>query len=815
MDFKEAIEVALQGESLLFIGAGFSIGAIAVNGNKLLTAPQLAQELCRLCDCDATDNLMDAADDYIDATNDLDEVVNVLSSHLKVKNTEYFHREIASVPWRCVFTTNYDNAYELASLEIGKDYKAITLSNVVKNIGKNDNIVVHLNGMIETLNKSNIHDEFKLSDSSYLTNDFMNSEWYDKFIREAEIARSIFFIGYSMYDIDIKKILSAHPALKEKTFFIIPSFSEDRTKRTVSKFGKLIEKTTEEFSKDIISAKSNFQIKEKPELFTSFEIMNYNSYSTNPQTITNDDAFELFFYGKIDRNKIYHCISHGECCNYYIIRKELGDIMSLIQNTNTQNILIQSEFGNGKTLLIEGIKASCARAGIPCAQLIEENEDTSREIDRILQNTKKQVVIFDGYHKYLKSLKHVCASRPTNTVAIITERTAFYDIYHGKLSGIMDIDSNEGISVIKLDTMDQKSVESIINCFEAHGFWQDLSSYSLVQKNNFINNKCNASIANTLLEALKSQDISNRLKEVFGELNKNAIYRDITVSACILLTVTTSFNVQTILDIIKKKMRNTIVFESNPAYRQLFDQGTYRLSFKSPILARHILTNLTPADTIVSILIKIYTYFSEKRSTPEHFSIMREFDKFSTIQSLLPDANKLQSASKYFDAIGGMNGNTHNFHYWLQYAIAKTVYDDFDQAGVMFKSAYSYYAKKHPGQYHNMLDNHYARFLLLRATKGNHEFSDYSYFKEANTIVQRQIHHPKETLHFPYRCSVIYSDYFKRMRAEMSPEENDHFTNQVIQILKKIDSLPDPVQNYRDILKTKSDLTSLLKSLDN
>ncbi|WP_435868365.1 hypothetical protein, partial [Escherichia coli] len=64
--------------------------------------------------------------------------------------------------------------------------------------------------------------KIKLSDSSYLSPDsFVNSDWYYHFKKDLETASAIVFMGYSMYDMDVKKFLFENPELQEKTYFVV------------------------------------------------------------------------------------------------------------------------------------------------------------------------------------------------------------------------------------------------------------------------------------------------------------------------------------------------------------------------------------------------------------------------------------------------------------------------------------------------------------------------------------------------------------------------------------------------------------------
>ncbi|WP_320008439.1 SIR2 family protein [Maridesulfovibrio sp.] len=816
MDFTKAINMALDNKSLLFLGAGYSLGATAINGKNLLTAPQLAEKLCELAHITKTTNLMDAADDYIDEVADIDQVIETLSKYLKAKKVEPYHQKIAQIPWRCVFTTNYDNVYELACLNESKNYKIATMSDSIQAIGAKENLVVHLNGMIERLDRNTIQTEFKLSNSSYLTSEFINSLWYEKFIREAEISKSIFFIGYSLYDIDIKRILNAHPTLKEKTFFILPNFATEREKKIACKFGTLIEKTTEEFSQTLTKSQERFIPTTKEPLLTSFELTNDRTYSTTPIRIHYDDVFELFFLGNYDKNKIYQSLLSESKDRYYIKRKELLDIFSIIKDGSCKNILIQSDFGNGKTLLIEGLKALCAKNGLPCYQLIEHSNSSVAELDYILKKTNKQILIIEDYNRYTHLLKQISISRPDNLILILSERTAINDIFIDRLSKNLSItEQQEDLRIFNINILDDESITELVETFNDYGLWQDFSNENFYTKIKTISINCKGAFAHTLLKAIKSSDIEKRLRNIYDELKDNSAYRDIVTTICIFSSISYNIDVQTVLNILDNPIRNSVTFETNPAVREIFNTNTYQISLKSSILAKHIISTFLNANHVVSILIKTYEYCNKRNQghNNKYFLVMRELDKFSNIQDLLPREQRLQSSADYFDGIGALNNNSSNYHYWLQYAISKTVYEDFPQAKTMFNSAYSLYRKKNTKTRNNMLDNHYARFLLLRAIKTDNH-SSYTIFKKANTIVQRQIHLVKETEHFPYRCTILYPDYFRKEISNLTEDNILHFMVQLRQILKQIKKIPSPLQYNRNVSISRTNLTKLLHTIE-
>lgn len=66
-----------------------------------------------------------------------------------------------------------------------------------------------------------------------------------------ERASVIVFVGYSLYDIDIQKILFENKSLKEKTFFVTKESISIKSKFNLEKFGTILPIGVEEFGKEI------------------------------------------------------------------------------------------------------------------------------------------------------------------------------------------------------------------------------------------------------------------------------------------------------------------------------------------------------------------------------------------------------------------------------------------------------------------------------------------------------------------------------------------------------------------------------------
>lgn len=208
MRLIDAINIALNGQAILFAGSGFSHGAMNICKRSFPVGDGLRDTIAD--DCGATKNrpLATVAQFYI-AKKGQDKLIALLKREFSVLETALWHQTLLSLPWKRVYTTNYDSVIEIAAQKNG-----LTLTTIVPSmrIESNpiDNVCVHFNGHINYLNRDTINNEFKLIDTSYSCDSLEGGEWFELFKSDLQIANAIIVIGYSMqFDLDIKRY--SHP----------------------------------------------------------------------------------------------------------------------------------------------------------------------------------------------------------------------------------------------------------------------------------------------------------------------------------------------------------------------------------------------------------------------------------------------------------------------------------------------------------------------------------------------------------------------------------------------------------------------------
>jgi hypothetical protein len=215
-DLESALRRIASGRALLFLGAGFSVGAKNVDDEEPPTARTLAHKISSLAGIPEDDDLKYASE-YCLRNGHAKRLMRFLSHKFTIKEATKAHKSVSRAPWRRVYTTNYDNCFELAARNAGRPVVGLTTIDAVDEYVKRKDICIHINGYIDRLTEESLNADFKLARSSYVAPDsFVNSAWSYTFKRDIETCSAIIFIGYSLYDIDIEKILFTSPTFKLK-----------------------------------------------------------------------------------------------------------------------------------------------------------------------------------------------------------------------------------------------------------------------------------------------------------------------------------------------------------------------------------------------------------------------------------------------------------------------------------------------------------------------------------------------------------------------------------------------------------------------
>lgn len=345
------IKAIVAGNVMLFLGAGFSKGSSSITGKNLPLASALANEVASLRSFDAEGDLSYATERYLSEANNKAELIELLKDTFTVKSVQPYHKFIASVLWRRVYTTNYDNVFEEAASESDIRYDIADSNDDLSQYQGRKNVCIHINGSVLKLNEDILDTSFKLTSRSYLNDDgFRTSKWYRQFKQDLENSSAILFIGYSLYDFEIKRLLHENAVYKDKVYFVNGEILGGKEKFTLEQFGKVITENVSGFC-DLLKENIQYKLTEIKYLEEA-PLLSLSKYSFcyDEHDVRDAEVEEFLLRGTLKDSIIDFVIRENKGAPVLIERSQMNEaIAALIEN---KNVIITSEFGNGKTTLL-------------------------------------------------------------------------------------------------------------------------------------------------------------------------------------------------------------------------------------------------------------------------------------------------------------------------------------------------------------------------------------------------------------------------------------------------------------------------------
>jgi hypothetical protein len=549
------------------------------------------------------------------------------------------------------------------------------------------------------------------------------------------------FVGYSLYDIDIKRILASMSALKERTYFITRPGSSQEDLFTLGKFGYVIDCGVEEFA-NLLPDPNTIE-------YPSNTLVGLAKYAATHTEIDikDNDIERLLLLGDYDHIAIENCIFSQKSSEYIILRDQLKQVEKLIKESN---IIITSELGNGKTILMQelipymSISNNVYYVADYYANIIDDIKALSISNDKsiiVIDDYSKIIEIFDCYHLFSQDkIRFILSSRPS-----------IHEKYRNTLRNM-----NFNFKEISVDEFSEKETIDLFQLIDIIGFWGIVKGKEH-EKNKYFKFDCRSQLSVLLVHLLESPDIKNRIKNIFDDLVKNSC------ADMKKIIFTTAFlcihNIRVDIALVSEIVGNTVYdseIRSNALFREFFkfDQG--KLITKSTLFCQSLIRNyFSPEYTIHALLNIAETFDKKKWSSKEHEAIFKSTLRFSTVERSLPNDNKKINLDKYYEALKRkVVWLVDDPHYWVQYAMAKVTAPDFSKAQQYLDNAYGKARAKYNYDTSN-IDTQQARLFLLQAIQLDSTLQGFELFNKAHKLLRNT---PNDI--YKYRQLYLYVDYF-------------------------------------------------------
>lgn len=793
--FRLMIDKFNAGRSILFTGAGFSLFNTNIsNDNKLPLAKELAVKICKLGGFEESDDLSYAADRYIRDNENNDEKINtfikILRNTFTIQSVSASVKNICSAPWHRFYTTNYDNSIEVAIdsvISIDMD------SSVDKNELK-DMRCVHLNGYIGNLKNNNINKSFKLSESSYISpNGFLNSAWYGVFKRDLERCSMLVFVGYSLYDLDIKRVLVEIPGLKNRTFFVVSDECSEKDKYIFSQYGIVMDIGAEKFG-ELISECS--EIKSTSELEEKFYIQKYK-LNAESCFINDKDIEDLLIFGK-ENKFLIEADAFSQKNDFVIFRNAVNTVANTISNSN---IIITGDLGNGKSIFIKECLPILSSAYGDVYFIDDPYIDHIYEIEKICkQNDNIKIFVIENYYLYIDLLSYFAPFNTTKIRFILTSRSGKHEKIKGQLESI-----NFLYKEICIDILKNGERLAISNLIDSVGFWGD-TFITDTDKIKFIDKKCRGQFASLLLGLLDSKVIKDKVKKLIERLiEKDDDLKKATVT-CLFVCM---HDVKVDLSLLSTLAGNCIYDSNiinNESFREIFHTVRGDFDSISSIFCQKVIKDFVPSKYITQILLDISKKLDKRKKSMVEDTIFKSCFKFSTIERIISDDDKLKNIIDYYEKLKrALPWLSQDPHFWVQYAMGYIACGEYGKAQTFITNAYG--KAKNKGNYHtNNIDTQQARLYFLVAIESEDISTAVEYFLKGH---RKLANVPNDI--YKFRQIYLYEKFFQKFYSNLTNEIRNLIKCRCNELVGNLLTKSQDCDSRNDVEKQKS--IDLLKNI--
>ncbi|MCD5977195.1 SIR2 family protein [Pseudomonas quasicaspiana] len=791
------------GNAVLFVGSGFSSGAISLDGGALPTAEVLAESIGKLGGFDPHKDLRYASERFL-RVNDAQRLIDHLESTFTVKKVLPHQVSISSAPWRRIYTTNYDLCIERAGEEVGKLIKTANLSDSPSELVKSKTLCVHLNGSLKSLSKDTVNSTFKLSHSSYLSTDsFTSSKWNYSFRRDLEMCSALVFVGYSLYDIEIEKILYENKTFSDKTFFVTRSEVNEITRFKMEPFGTILAIGAENFGAmldehlpSLISDQVNLGPLSIPKYI----------HSQADVVVRDSDVDRFLMYGDIQDRVVDWALTSGHATPILVRRTALSSAIKFLNENN--NLVISGEMGNGKTILLRSLTSELALEGGAVYVVEQSSSYNFHDLEKIAELSTVSYLVIDSYEQHVDLIRHFYTLNPKHVKLVLAARTAIHERNRSKLVEI-GMDFHE----MYVDELEDVEVLNFISIIDNVGFWGDKAYLSESGKQSFIADSNRRQVSLSLLTLLQAPQMTNRVASLVKRLVTDENIKSTVFSISLLGFLDMPLNSSLIAEVAGTDVIFSPGLRDNPDFLQVFRVEGSSVKAKSSLFALTLIKDHFSAAYTVDKLISIVAILNDaKGDSRDKAQLLKSLLRFSVVERMLSETLRKNNLVKYYEQLKHVWPSLKNDpHFWLQYAMALLTYDDFSKAQVLLNQAYALASRK-DGYHTVQMDTQQSRLYIKLCLTNSSPQDAFKLFNDANLLLRKV---PNDIHKF--RQVEKYKDVYETNYRHFGPGQKVAFEQACKAAIADIDILIDAgtvsYSSIRVVQNIRSSLVSVVESI--
>lgn len=683
VNYKEKI---MNRQAVLLVGAGFSYGAKNVEGEDIPFGDRLIEKMNQASGVASAKTLQMASTCFLKKQSK-QKLIDFLKRQLLVHEVASWHKEIVDLPWKRIYSVNYDNVVERASEENGDPISTICLSDNIRGQQKNK-ICIHLNGSIGRLNKATLDREFKLTGTSYAKGSLRTSPWYELMISDLETAEVIVVIGYSMQaDIEILQQL-ASPSVAEKVVIIDSSTPSEINQLTLPDYGKYYPIGVQTFAREMADYAKGYVPSVLQESFYTFA---HRYRSVAPVSSVGYEKIVAFYtIGKYEEELLQKKISLGTNSKYkyMLYRNVLERFQTDLKQYNY--FVVTADLGNGKSIFCELLQNELQFEDYHVFMYKKRQYAWKDEVRRIAECYKHVVVIIDDYPSVMDIIQEFSGYDCEQVKFVFTARSALNKGMFRTLLERLRVEAKE-VKCYDINTLSRDEVQQLAEVLKNNRISpvvQVEDSYSAIEK--FIRDKCKSRFCDLLLEFYNSSDIKARLTKLICSISaEERDLRDIMIFSLMKPVMNLPIELSDFERLLQVD-HSRFTEEDNVVIKELFNTQDYAPIVKSSIVAKNILYGILPIDEVLDLSGRMLKACVGGNRT--QYELMRNLMSHTHYTQFRDVYENMEKVLQFYDDLRNYYKDNHFF--WEQFALICIECKKYDMAHSCIRTAYQIAAKE-------------------------------------------------------------------------------------------------------------------------
>lgn len=803
-----------SGTSILFLGAGFSAEATNTNNEEIKDVATLIEYLLNKVGVTSTDgyDLDTAAEEFQKVYGD-EETIVALHSNFRTKAYTNDQATIVTQPWRRIYTTNYDDVIETICTDNRKPITIPNLNDPVSQPMPGTTQLLHIYGNIGKASPHEFATNFLLTERQRDNSPFLKSPWMRAFHDDVLAASSVVFVGFSLTDIDIRRLLGLMPpdVLKKIHFVVRP-----RTKRPIitrmSKFG-----TPHPIGLSALAAHLGTKRPGPPiKTYTALPVAMREMFFTPKVTasISAIDIERLFISGSLDLEKLSQADIGGQSGAYTISRSRHSYSRAGNNASGTMPILVNSAVGNGKTIFTDQVGYLYAQKNYRVFKFQREPDNIGDILAYLQGLDKPALLIFDDVMRFPKLPTAILEMRQSNLIVLATVRTNFLDtaasLVKSRLANVTPIE-------IDLDSPQREETQRIVEYLAVNGLLGKRSDLSDAEKLNFIERTCGGQLRDIILSLYENGVLQNKVEELLVNIQKLDKGAQGLIIFSAVLTVA-GYQEFSEIWILSNLVDYSGAFEDLRALLHQHELGGLvrisegDLSIRSPALAEFILKRVFNLETILITvrhgLDSVDKYFKDEEDI---VMMAKALLKFSVYSEIIKNKYESRIIEKFYEDCRLFSFAANDPLFWVQRSICALSNNEFDISYRFIENAYGL-ARRLKNWDTYQIDNHKAKVLLTQSRETGVS-PDGSREREAMSLLQSVLTRKSDDLYHPLSVMRIYVEIIDKHSQNLNKQQKISLQQSIEASITRISKFKH-TGRFRNTGELKNRLSASLKFLD-